>query len=174
MRNTLLAVVLSIAAAATGVLVYRGMVGNGQAVDAAATQLIGMHLPDTKGNPRAFSVWRDQILVVNFWATWCEPCRDEVPTLLKVQSENAGKGVQMVGIAIDSAAKVQRFSEEFKITYPVLIGGAETMDLMRKLGNQAGGLPFTIIISRSGKVVATHLGRITEGQLVKALGLAST
>jgi thiol-disulfide isomerase/thioredoxin len=171
MRNTILAVVLAVAAAATGALIYRGFIAEGVLLTAAATELKQLRLPDPSGRSQDFRQWNDKTLIVNFWATWCEPCREEVPALLRFQHSNSSKGVQVVGIAVDSAPKVQEFAAEYKIAYPLVIGGMDMIDLARKFGNSAGGLPFTVIINPAGRVVATHLGRISETQLDRALKL---
>jgi thiol-disulfide isomerase/thioredoxin len=171
MRNATLATLFVIAAAVTGFLAYRGLVVDDSAVIAAASELKRLQLPDLSGRKQNFSQWEHKILIVNFWATWCEPCREEVPALLRVQAANGSKGVQIVGIAVDSAPKVRQFADEFNIAYPLLIGGVEVIDLARKLGNRAGGLPYTVVVDRSGHVVATHLGRISEAQLERAIAL---
>lgn len=109
--------------------------------------------------------WQGRVLVLNFWATWCAPCRDEVPGLVKIQRQFASKNVQIVGIAIDSAPEIQKFSREFKINYPLVVSGIELTDLMRRLGNPASGLPFTVILDPSGRVFKVYLGRISEDEL---------
>ena len=110
---------------------------------------------------------------MNFWATWCEPCREEVPDLIKIQAKYASKSVQVVGIAIDNANKVREFASEFRIGYPLLIGNMQVMDIARRMGNRQGGLPYTVVMDATGKVVTTHLGRISEAQLEAAVRLAS-
>ena len=174
MRTSALAAVVATAilAAAAGFYAHRAMVAEDLAV-AAASELARLRLPDPSGKYQNFDQWRNNILVVNFWATWCEPCREEVPALLRIQAAYASKSVQVVGIAVDSADKVRQFAGEFHITYPLLVGGMEVMDLARKLGNGAGGLPYTIVIDMSGKVAVTHLGRISEAQLEQAIRRAS-
>ena len=107
--------------------------------------------------------------MVNFWATWCAPCRKEIPGLISVQRENAANGAQVVGIAVDQADNVQAFAKELGINYPVLIAGMDGVDLVRKVGNPTGALPFTIVLDRSGKVVMTHLGLVSEQELRKLL-----
>jgi thiol-disulfide isomerase/thioredoxin len=103
--------------------------------------------------------------VVNFWATWCEPCRAEVPALVRLRTEYASNGLEVVGIAVDSAAKVRDFAAEYRISYPLVIGGFETVDLSRRLGNKLGALPFTVVLDRSGRLVYTHLGAVSETEL---------
>lgn len=126
-------------------------------------------LPDLSGKRLTLAAWKGKVLVVNFWATWCAPCRKEIPGLISVQRENAANGAQVVGIAVDQADNVQAFAKELGINYPVLIAGMDGVDLVRKVGNPTGALPFTIVLDRSGKVVMTHLGLVSEQELRKLL-----
>jgi len=118
-------------------------------------------LPDLDGKPQNFSQWKDRILVANFWATWCEPCREEIPVLVSAQSKYASKNIQLVGISIDSVDKVRQFIPPFKINYPLVVGGLESIELMRSLGNQAGGLPFTVVAAPDGSM-QRHLGPLDQ------------
>jgi thiol-disulfide isomerase/thioredoxin len=102
---------------------------------------------------------------VNFWATWCAPCREEIPELTKIQEKYAANGVQIVGIALDNVLKVREYAKEMRIEYPLLIGFGETLGLARDLGNSAGVLPFTVVLDRTGKLVHAHAGAITEASL---------
>ena len=172
MRKFVLVLVVAAAASGAGILAYRLLAPDDLSAT-AAIEFGRLRLPDQHGKNQGFEQWHGRILIVNFWATWCEPCRDEVPDLLKIQAKYAAKSVQVVGIAADSAVKVRLFAEEFRVGYPLLIGGMEVIDLMRRLGNPVGGLPYTIIMDASGKVVTRHLGRISEGQLEAAVRLAS-
>lgn len=122
-------------------------------------------LPDLSGQPTSIDRWRGRVLVVNFWASWCAPCRDEIPGLVRMQQKYAANGLQIVGIAVDSAAKSREAAGEMKISYPVLVGGMGTVDLTRELGNRVGGLPYTLILDRQGQLVGTHLGILTEPEL---------
>lgn len=162
----------AILAAAAGFFTYRALL-SGPADTEAAAELLRLQLPDTAGKPQRLDQWRGNILIVNFWATWCTPCREEIPGLVRIQARHTSNGVQIVGIAIDSADKVRQFAIEFGIRYPLLIGGVEVIDLTRKLGNKAGGLPHTVILDRSGKVIKTRLGIITEAELESAIRQAS-
>ncbi|HEY3531644.1 MAG TPA: TlpA disulfide reductase family protein [Casimicrobiaceae bacterium] len=110
------------------------------------------------------------MLVVNFWATWCAPCREEMPEFVRIQSRDAGKGVQFVGIAVDDAAKVRDFAHEIGLNYPALIGGFGAIELSRTLGNQLSALPFTVVLGRDGRVALTHLGPLKPAELDGLLG----
>jgi len=132
-----------------------------------------LRLPDMSGNDQSLAQWRNKVLVVNFWATWCEPCREEVPALIRVQAKYAANGVQVVGISVDSIDKVRQFANEYRIEYPLVIGSIAVIEVTRRLGNKAAGLPYTVVIDRSGRVVKTHLGAISEVELERAIRLAS-
>jgi thiol-disulfide isomerase/thioredoxin len=131
----------------------------------SADALLAMSLPDTKGDRQALGQWRGKVVVVNFWATWCEPCREEMPEFVRVQRELGPRGLQFVGIAVDQPEKVDRFAKELQLNYPALIGGYDAIDLSQRLGNRLAALPFTIVINRQGRVVQTHLGPVKMDQL---------
>jgi thiol-disulfide isomerase/thioredoxin len=143
-------------------------------VEQAAAELMRLSLPDTAGKSQNLGQWRDKILVVNFWATWCEPCRQEIPALLRFEAKNVSNGIQIVGISVDSVAKVREFADEYKIGYPLLMAGMDVVELTRRLGNKVAGLPYTVVMDRSGRVVKTHLGGISEAELEDAARLAGT
>jgi thiol-disulfide isomerase/thioredoxin len=109
------------------------------------------------------------VVVVNFWASWCPPCREEIPGLLRIQQKFAANGVQVVGIAVDSEAKSRQAANEMGISYPVLVAEVQIIDVTRQLGNRAGGLPFTVVLDREGRLVATHLGLLSEAQLERLI-----
>lgn len=122
---------------------------------------------DLSGQSSSLEHWRGRVLVVNFWASWCPPCREEIPGLARISGQFAANGLQVVGIAVDSVEKARESATELGINYPVLIAGLEVIDLTRHLGNRAGGLPFTVILDRQGKLVRTHLGLISEAELAQ-------
>ena len=130
-----------------------------------AGALYGVALPDIGGHEQLLGQWKGKILVVNFWATWCVPCRTEMPEFVKAQQEFGGRGLQFVGIAIDEPGKVKEFAAELGLNYPALIGGYGAIELSKTLGNRLGALPFTVIVDRSGHVVHTQLGPIKEASL---------
>ena len=137
--------------------------------NSAVHQMFALSLPDPQGNTQALSQWRGKILVINFWATWCEPCREEIPGLQRLREKYVGKNVEVVGIAVDSVAKVRDYATQFKIAYPLVVGGMETIELARSLGNKAGGLPFTIVLDARSAIVLSHLGLIKEQALDQKL-----
>lgn len=162
-REALLLGAAGIAAAAAGFLIGPLLLGRDGGREA---ELLGSaSFPDLESRPRRLSEWRGKVLVCNFWATWCTPCREEIPMLVGLRGKYQAKGLEIVGIAIDNAAKVRDFSASFKISYPVLVADAGGLDLMRGLGNQGGGLPYTIVADRDGEVVYRKLGLLKQGDL---------
>ena len=136
----------------------------------SAALLFSQSLPDIKGQSQSLSQWKGKTLVVNFWATWCAPCVQEMPELSALQNEISEKNIQIIGIGIDSSANIAEFSEKYKISYPLYVAGMEGSQLLAQFGNQAGGLPFTIVFSKDGTVRKTYLGRLKMDELRAALG----
>jgi peroxiredoxin len=132
---------------------------------ADATPVLALTLPDLDGKAQALGQWSGRILVVNFWATWCTPCREEMPEFVKAQRELRERGVQFIGIATDDEPKVRRFAAEIGINYPILLGGYGAIELSRTLGNRVGALPFTVIVGRDGGIVYRQLGPFKGDQL---------
>lgn len=130
-----------------------------------ADGLFALTLPDAEGVTQRLGQWQGKVVVVNFWATWCEPCREEMPEFVRVQRELGPKGLQFVGIAVDQPDKVAAFAKELGLNYPALVGGYDAMELSRNLGNHLVALPFTIVIDRRGVIAYTQLGPIKKGQL---------
>jgi thiol-disulfide isomerase/thioredoxin len=130
-----------------------------------ATKLLALSLPDTAGRQQSLGQWQGKVVVINFWATWCEPCRKEMPEFVRAQRELGPKGLQFVGIAVDQKDKVEQFAKELDLNYPALIGGYDAVDLSKSLGNELSALPFTIVIDRSGKVALTQLGPFKQDKL---------
>ncbi len=146
----------------TGIGVYFGTKRLEPAPPAATAveSLMQLSLPAASGEPQPLSQWQGKTLVVNFWATWCPPCVDEMPELVELQHELAPTGVQVLGIGIDSPSNIRQFAEKHHITYPLLVGGMEGTELSRQFGNEAGGLPFTVLIGKDGRVHQTYMGRL--------------
>jgi peroxiredoxin len=131
----------------------------------ALAQLRTLQLADPQGRMRSLADWRGQVLVVNFWATWCEPCRQEMPALQRVRDRYAASGLEIIGIAFDEAAKVRQFATETGVSYPLLIAGLGSIGLTRQLGNRMGALPYTVVLDRKGRLALAHLGIISEARL---------
>jgi thiol-disulfide isomerase/thioredoxin len=141
--------------------------GAGPGMDPAAVveHLFSVRVADVKGGTQSLEQWRGKVLVVNYWATWCAPCREEIPVFVRLQERHGSRGLQFVGIAIDQADKVAEFAAEFHINYPLLLGGLDTIELLRRAGNRAGVLPYTLVIDRKGNLVSRQPGGLKEAKL---------
>lgn len=176
-KQALLVAMVAVLAAGGGYGVYRWQHGDAAAVagpPGAAQAIFAASFDDLSGQRQPLSRWRGKALVINFWATWCEPCRIEIPRFVKLQSRYSAQGLQFIGIAIDGRDKVADFARKAGINYPVLIGQVDGVDLSRKAGNHLGGLPYTVLVDRRGRVVSTHLGEVKfdhlEKNITKMLG----
>ncbi|HLS57406.1 MAG TPA: TlpA disulfide reductase family protein [Zeimonas sp.] len=141
----------------------------GDADSAAVALLHGLTLPDAAGQPMSLAALRGQPTVVNFWATWCPPCVEEMPELSGLAAEFRERGVRIVGIGIDSAPNIRQFSEKTPVSYPLLVAGTSGLELVRRLGNTAGALPFTIVVAPDGRVAWRTLGRFKAPELRAAI-----
>jgi thiol-disulfide isomerase/thioredoxin len=129
-----------------------------------AETLPSFQLADRDGTMRSLADWPDQSLIVNFWATWCAPCRREIPLLQKLQREHGAEHFQVIGVAVDFRDKVLAYADEMQIDYPLLIGEQEALDAASSFGIEAVGLPFTVFSDRRGRIVTAHLGELTESE----------
>jgi len=121
-------------------------------------------LKDRDGKMTSIHSWPGKSLIVNFWATWCEPCRREIPLLLMLQQEHAKDGFQVVGIAIDFRDQVVSYMDQMHLSYPVLMGEQDGMDAADAFGVSASGLPFTVFTDGQGNIITTHLGELHPEQ----------
>jgi thiol-disulfide isomerase/thioredoxin len=119
---------------------------------------------DLDGRERSSAEFADRVVVINFWATWCPPCRKETPEFVALQKDFGDK-VQFIGIAIDDEEPVREFAETYAMNYPVLLGDTDAVDLSRRLGNRYEGLPFTVVARPGGGVVLRHAGGLERSQL---------
>ncbi|HEX7113799.1 MAG TPA: TlpA disulfide reductase family protein [Steroidobacter sp.] len=117
-------------------------------------------LADLSGQPRSILSWPGKSMIVNFWATWCAPCRREIPLLKSIQQEHGEEGFQVVGVAVDFREDVLKYAEEIGIDYPVLIGEQDGLDAVNKFGLGSVGFPFTVFTDNQHRIVAFHLGEI--------------
>lgn len=145
-----------------------------QAMPPADGNLVGSKRPhfelsNNRGEMVSVEDFQDKTILVNFWATWCAPCRDEMPMLVDLQSEHAAKGLQVVGIALDNAEVVNNFVQTFGISYPVLVGEADVFNVSAAFGNQEGVLPFSVLIDRKGVIRWQYAGKLRDEDVDKWL-----
>lgn len=160
---------IAIAFAAMGVYFSAKRLAPATPQASAVARLFAQTLPDAQGQPHLLSQWKGKTLVVNFWATWCAPCVEEMPELSALQHNIASKNSQIIGIGIDSAANILEFNAKYKISYPLYVAGMGGTQLSEQFGNQAGGLPFTVLIAPDGTIRKTYLGRLKLAELQKDL-----
>jgi thiol-disulfide isomerase/thioredoxin len=179
---TLIAVILSTSSLLAGVAAYRwhqsSSVQNpnvASTVGTPATALVkasehgsprpDFTLNDMEGKPRHISEWDGKVLAVNFWATWCPPCKREIPTFIKLQRELGAQGLQFIGIAVDDLPEVVAYATEMGINYPILVGQSDAAQVSREFGNRIGALPFTAIVDRQGNIVYTEAGEMSYQEM---------
>lgn len=168
-HKALIAGVLAAVVLGGGYFVYsaqRSEPGAAPEIPAASTDaLFAARYPDLNGQLQPMTQWRGKVLVVNFWAAWCPPCRTEIPEFIKLQDKYGKQGLMFVGIALDQKDKVQAFADEVGINYPVLLGEESAAEVARSAGNRLSGLPYTVIVGRDGQIVASKVGGATSAQL---------
>ena len=154
---------LILGAVGAGALAAGALVGAlGIQSTSGAGKLLSASFPDLSGRTRRLSEWQGRVTLFNFWATWCAPCRDEMPLL---DAASAKFGVSVVGIGIDSADKIREFVVKIGVRYEMLVAGGNAIELMKGLGNSPGGLPFTLVLDRAGRIAARKLGPLEGAEL---------
>lgn len=119
-------------------------------------------LADLEGQPIDSSQWTGQVLVLNFWASWCPPCIQDLPILVAAQQQFADAGVRVVGIAVDRPEDAREFVTRYPVNYPILIADVEAIALSKRLGNRVEGLPFTAVVDRRGRRLWGQVGGLWE------------
>jgi len=139
-----------------------------------STALVGsprpaLELPDAAGTPTAISRWDGRLVLLNFWASWCGPCIEEMPVLDRAQQRHAAAGLQVVGIASDAAAATRAFLAEHPVAYPILVDDPDAAtngrDSAAIYGNERNVLPYSVLIGRDGRILAQHYGNFSEASL---------
>ena len=113
----------------------------------------------------AMASLKGRLLVLNFWATWCPPCVEELPLIDAFFRENSKKGWQVLGLAVDQLAAVNRFLATAPVSFPIALAGLPGVALSQSLGNLGGGLPFTVLFGRDGSVLHRKMGRVSPDDL---------
>jgi len=176
MKNAVIFIVAMVIAGVSGFTLQRYLTTttDSAAVPDASSPVIGHSRPefamiDIEGNLRNIKDWDGQIVLLNFWATWCPPCLKEIPDFIEVQQELQDRGFQIIGIAVDNEDDVRDFASEMAMNYPIMAGEMEAIELSQKYGNSIGGLPFSAIIDRNGKITHTITGELSKDRLISIL-----
>lgn len=135
---------------------------SGEAAQAGIDALLAMTLPDLKGNAQALAQWNGKIRVINYWATWCPPCIEEMPMFSRLAERHAADGVQFVGIGLDETEKMQAFVQKTPVAYPLLAAGSNPG---ASLALTVKGMPYTVVLGRDGKVAFSLYGAVKEEEL---------
>lgn len=159
-RSTIMMAVVAVIFAIAGIWYGTHRTNPTPAGPNAVTSLFSQTLPDRDGKLQPLAQWRGKRMLVNFWATWCSPCVEEMPELSALQTELGDSNLRIVGIGIDSATNIAEFAKKVPVSYPLYVGGMGGSELARQFGNQAGGLPFTALIAADGTIQKTYLGRL--------------
>ncbi|HSX61330.1 MAG TPA: TlpA disulfide reductase family protein [Tahibacter sp.] len=122
-------------------------------------------LLDRDGKSATLAQWPDRLVVVNFWATWCGPCRKEMPELDRFQRKHAANGVQVVGVALDGLGDVEAFLRDTPVEYPILLSPNLAANPSLPFGNTYGALPYSVLLGRDGRILDTRLGEVSEAVL---------
>jgi thiol-disulfide isomerase/thioredoxin len=135
----------------------------------AQIELHSIPLFDLTGQQTTIGDWKGDVLIVNFWAPWCAPCRREVPSLIKIQLEYAQQGVSVLGISFDNEPQVSRFAADYQINYPLFLTGNRSAMYNAAFGNPSGSLPFTALLDRNQRILFQHNGELSAEQLLEQL-----
>jgi peroxiredoxin len=139
----------------------------------SSAPLFAATLTDLQDKPAELARYRGRPLVVNFWARWCGPCREEIPQLVSERARLKDRGLEVVGIAIeDNTDSVRDFAKAYEMDYPVLLARDQGIALMQALGNPRAGLPYTLVLDRNGKVVASKLGPMNKDEMAASFAAA--
>ena len=168
-RQWIIIIAMSLLALLAGVLTSQWIYKTGLASDPAVKAFLANSWQSPDGKPVDSQKWQGKVLVVNFWASWCPPCVEEMPTLDRLQQEFLQQNVLFVGIGIDSPSNIREFLTKTPVNYPIVIGGLEGSNLSKQLGNSQGALPYTIIINAKGKATYSKLGKISEDDVRSAI-----
>ena len=173
--------VIALAALSGGIIVGGYMTKNKATETAAKTtpasrpasvigaQRIDFTLKDTDGKMRKLSEWDNKVIMINFWATWCPPCRREIPAFIELQDKYRDKGFSIIGVALDTPQAAIDFVDPMGINYPILVGEEEGIELTQQYGNQLGVLPYSVIVDRKGKIRHTLRHELTLEDVEKLI-----
>jgi len=175
MKNIILSLLVIIIAGGAGYGLQRYLQSNNTPPKSAervpaktnvvGTQRPSFELKDIEGQMRNIDEWNGKVVLVNFWATWCPPCKKEMPAFIELQEQYGKQGFQVIGIALDDEDSVRDFANTLGVEYPLLPADHAGLQLSRDYGNHIGALPFSVFVGRDGIITQTHIGELTKGQV---------
>ncbi|TAM58124.1 MAG: TlpA family protein disulfide reductase [Rhodanobacter sp.] len=163
--NWLILLLAVLAGAIGGYAAHRGPLSATADSSLAGQPAPPLSLPDLDGRQHRLSDYRGRRVLLNFWASWCGPCLDEMPALTRAQAKFGDHGVVIVGIAMDEPGRVRAFLATHRLNYPVWLGQLGAPDSSRQLGDTQGVLPYSVLLDADGRVQATHVGAVPAAQL---------
>ncbi len=165
MKKIALFVIIGSIALAAGVMSRNGW----SFLDKTTQPLPAFNLPDSSGKPHDIAEWRGKILIINFWATWCPPCKKEIPEFITLQNQYSAQGLQFIGVALEDKESVREYMNTVKINYPVLIAEDQGIALAFKLGDISGTVPFTVVVDQNGQIIYRHQGNFSKDQILSVI-----
>ncbi len=173
-KQTLFLIVLGLASAVAGFMLYQANKSDTQEATesqaqkpaANTTRRPDFKLADVDGVEHSISEWDGKVIILNFWATWCPPCRREMPAFIKLQEQYGEQGLQIIGLAIDQVDLVEAFADNVGVNYPILVGENDAIKITEDYGNRYGQLPYTVFIDRQGNIRHIKHGEVTYDQAV--------
>ena len=168
-KKFILSALIALSALAAGVFVQKNTQTPVAPVAAVvATQPeVDFGFPDVNDKLLSIKDWHGKVLVINFWATWCAPCLQEIPEFIKLQAEYQARGLQFIGVAIDEKQPVQEYLQRVGINYPVMVAGDAGIAVSQELGNVINALPFTLIVNQAGQIVHRQPGELSNAQILE-------
>ncbi len=140
-----------------------------QTISASPGVIYSAKFPDAQGQSQTLAQWDRRLLILNFWATWCGPCKEEMPILKNLQAKFGSRGLQVVGIAADTRSNVANFGKKIEVNYPLLVAETGAIEFSRRMGNRLGLLPHTLVLKPGGELVYSKLGLISESEMAEII-----
>jgi thiol-disulfide isomerase/thioredoxin len=169
MRPVFIIIIAALVALGGGVIARHFLSSPTVQTSQAASPSPDFSFPDVSGKIHHSTEWQGKIRVINFWATWCPPCIEEIPEFIKMQKQYGDKGVQFIGIAIEERESVADYLKSIAINYPILIGGIDATALSQQMGNVIGAVPFTVVVNREGQIIHQQPGPLSDEQMLKII-----
>jgi len=169
-RRAVITAALVVALLAGGVWLWHWRQGGDEVTGVAGEAVLSRAMTGLDGEPVTLRDWSGKTRLVNFWATWCAPCRVEMPWFQEAYERFGERGFAVIGVALDDAAAVRQFADKLGITYPLPVVDADTGSrMMRDFANPAGVVPHSILLSPDGRILAQHIGPFEQAQLTELL-----